>query len=542
MTFVRLRVRRALSFCVLAGVAVLTSVLGLSPAVCRADDVLSWQTGIPRINGPRVIGAVPNRAFFHALPIAGAREGLRVSVSGNLPEGVVFDAARAEFSGKAAKGESRLTVTAANAAGETCVEIVLKIGDGCRLLTPPMGWSSWNAYEGHVNQRLVEATARALVSRGLAAHGYRYVNIDSCWQGERLPPTRALQPDPRCFPDMGGLVRTIHGLGLKAGIYTTPMVWAWGGTNGRLLRGSTGYPLDPEHYHPYWGGCGKVGYEDRDAKQFAAWGFDWLKYDWSNTDVVHARRMRTALDATGRDFVMQVCTGVKYQDADEMAQWADLVRANTDTRDDWKWLLEKGVFKTVDRWLGKIRPGFWYDPDMLAVGPLQLGRRQGPILPERPLSDEHRNRLTQDEIVSHFAWWAILPAPLFLSCDIAHLDDFTLETVTNDELIAINQDYPASPARPTDFGKGRRLWTRSLSDGRTALGFFNLGDETWEIRHALERAAAVRDVVRHQDLGTAESLSFAIPPHACRVCTINVDRLRPENALPLSRLNDSGRF
>lgn len=128
--------RLILALVAFASVAVLTSVLVLSPAECRADDVSSWQTGIPRINGPRVIGAVPNRAFSHALPITGAREGLRVSVTGNLPEGVAFDATRAEFSGKAAKGESRLTVTAANAAGAEAGWIG---GDG--LSVPSESWA-----------------------------------------------------------------------------------------------------------------------------------------------------------------------------------------------------------------------------------------------------------------------------------------------------------------------------------------------------------------------------------------------------------------
>ena len=392
-----------------------------------------------------------------------------------------------------------------------------------RVQKPPMGWTSWNAFTTEVDQERVEATAKALVEKGLAAHGYTYVNVDSCWQGARdAKGTLALQPNAR-FPDMAGMVRRIHALGLKAGIYSTPMVHAWGSRDNLLLPGSTGYPLDPDYFHPYFGGCGKRGFEEVDARQFAQWGFDWLKYDWNRTEPHHTCLMREALDRTGRDIVLQVCTGCKVSNAVEYAASCELVRGNTDTRDDWAHLRDR-VMKRVDPWLKHIRPGFWYDLDMLALGAMRIRRNERIVHAARPgqkPAKELLNRMTPDEQVSHFAWWAIIPAPLFLSCDIVNIDDFTLSLVTNDDLIAINQDFPAKPAAFEDVDGGkRRIWTRRLSDGRTALGFFNLADDGWRVAHPLGRADAVRDALAQCDLDPQDRIEADIRPHACRVYVV----------------------
>jgi alpha-galactosidase len=317
---------------------------------------------------------------------------------------------------------------------------------------------------------------------------------------------------------MAGMVRRIHALGLKAGIYSTPMVHAWGSRDNLLLPGSTGYPLDPDYFHPYFGGCGKRGFEEVDARQFAQWGFDWLKYDWNRTEPHHTRLMREALDRTGRDIVLQVCTGCKVSNAVEYAASCELVRGNTDTRDDWAHLRDR-VMKRVDPWLKHIRPGFWYDLDMLAVGDMLIGRSS--LRPPRPgekPDEKMRNHLTEDEVAFHFCWWAIIPAPLILSCDIINISDSTLGLVTNADLLEINQDYPAKPAEFKDFDNGtRRLWMRELSDGRTVLGFFNIADGEWQVSHALPAPMEVRDVLPGADLGVKTELSFTLRPHSCKV-------------------------
>lgn len=481
-----------------------------------------WDEGAPRINGPKAYGATPGRAFLYAFPTCGSRDGLKFSVSGgSLPPGVSLDAKLGVLSGKVEKaGEYQFEVSAVNAHGSARKRFSLVIGDR-RALTPPMGWTSWNAFTSDVDQELMETTAEALVKKGLAAHGYVYVNVDSCWQGQRnATNTAALQPNEK-FPDMGGMVKKIHSLGLKAGIYSTPMVHAWGSRRERLLLGSTDYPLDPDYFHPHFGGCGKKGYEKEDALQFADWGFDWLKYDWSRTEPHHTRIMREALDATGRDFVLQVCTGAKLSNVQEFAACCELARGNSDTRDVWKSLTEK-VMRRADGWLPHVRPGFWYDLDMLAVGAMRIDRKESVVHAPRPgqaLPKEMNNKLTHDEIASHFAWWALIPAPLFLSCDIEHIDDFTLSLVTNDDLIEINQDYPAKPATFEDVDGGkRRIWRRELSDGRRVLAFFNLTDDgEWQVSHPLGGAFAVRDVFAGADMGTLDRIEASLPVHAAKV-------------------------
>ena len=494
-------------------------VLALAAAAFGASGA-NWNEGAPRINGPRAFGATPNRDFRYAFPVCGSRDGLAFSVvRGKLPSGVTLDAQTGVLSGRTSEtGECAVTVKAANRAGAATRDFTLVIGEKALSLTPPMGWTSWNAFADDIDRERLLATAKALVDRGLAAYGYQFVNIDSGWQGERNGKgTVALQPNEK-FPDMGGIVKDIHALGLKAGIYSTPMVVAWGTTTQRRYRGGSDYPLDKLYFHPHFGGCGKTGRETCDARQFADWGFDWLKYDWPDTDVEHARRMRAALDATDRDIVLQLCTDCAAKDADGFARWSQQARGNLDTADDWDELFKHNCFNGVDPWLGTIRPGFWYDTDMLAVGLMRLFRKAPSPRPGEPLPAEYANRLTHDEQACHFAWWAIIPSPLFLSCDIAQMDDFTFDLVTNEDLLAINQDYPATPAAYEDFESGaKRIWIRRLSDGRTALGFFNLKGGAWRLVRPLGGRFAVRDVLGRQDLGERSELSVAVPAHGCRV-------------------------
>lgn len=504
---------------------VASGVCGLLLTVAHGQE-LPWNEGAPCFKGPKAFGATPGREFRFTFPVCGSREGLRFEVAhGNLPSGVGLDAVTGILSGRSSvTGECRVVVKATNAAGSAERDFILVINEQARSLTPPMGWTSWNALTDDVDQERVMATARALVARGLAAHGYQYVNIDSCWQGQRTAKgSLALQPNGK-FPDMGGLVRDVHALGLKAGIYSTPMVTAWGSTPETVYRGGSDYPLDKRYFHPHFGGCGRVGYEKVDARQFADWGFDWLKYDWPDTDIEHARRMREALDATERDIVLQLCTDCRREDAAGFAKCAQQARGNLDTHDDWDRMLgtKYNCFRGVDAWLDVIRPGFWYDADMLAVGAMRIDRKERAPLPGESLPATFANHLTHDEIASHFAWWAIIPAPLFLSCDIERMDDFTLDLVTNDDLIAINQDYPAVPASYEDYDSGaRRVWIRRLSDGRTVLGFFNLtGVDLWKIKRPLAGPVSVRDVLSRKDLGLQTSLDLSVPVHGCKVFVI----------------------
>lgn len=499
-------------------------VLAVSGAVEAAGEVAGkWSDGAPRFMPPHVFGATPGRDFRHSFPLCGSRSGLAfLVVSGTLPEGVELDPVKGILSGRSAHpGEYPFVIRATNEYGRADMSFTLVLGKNARALTPPMGWTSWNAFTQDIDSSRIAASARALVARGLAAHGYAYVNIDSCWQGERdASDTVALQPNRSQFPDMKALVDEIHALGLKAGIYSTPQVVAWGSTDRRLRMGGTGYPIDPRYPNFHFGGCGKKGFEEPDAAQFDRWGFDWLKYDWNLTDVEHARRMRTALDKTGRDIVLQLCTECRPEDAEAFAEQASLVRGNIDALDYWPHLATRtnAVFKGADRWLKHIRPGFWYDLDMLALGVMRIGRDEQAVAAGERSDSKFLNRLTRAEQESHFAWWAILPAPLFLSCDLNHLDDFTLELVMNEDLIAINQDYPAKPAEFLDADSGRhRLWKRQLSDGRIVLGFFNLEGPAWNVKYPLGDTRFVRDVLVRSDVGATAEICVAVPEHGCKI-------------------------
>ena len=493
-----------------------------------AVAVPQWNEGGPKIRGPKVYGATPGRTFLYSFPTTGSRDGLGFSVvRGALPPGVTLDKTTGVLSGRVAvAGDYAFTVKAANRLGSAEKDFTLKIGSGCLSLTPPLGWTSWNAYATQVDQELVAATAKALVDTGLAAYGYSFVNIDSCWQGARdKEGTLALQPNPKRFPDMKGLVDGIHALGLKAGIYSTPMVLAWGGSPSMMLPGGSYYPLDPKHFHKYFGGCGERGFEKEDAAQFAAWGFDWLKYDWPNTDPDHAAKMRAALDATGRDVVLQLCTECKPQFAADYAKSSSVARGSMDTHEKWEYMVDPrwNILRIPDQWLKFIRPGFWYDMDMLAVGPMCIDRKVKAPRPGEPMPAEMKNRFSSDEIELQFWWWAMLPSPIVLSCDLMHIDELTLSLATNDDLLAINQDYPATPVSYEKFENDtKRISTRRLSDGRLAIGFFNfVGDKPWSVTRNLGGLRAVRDARQQRDLGKLDKLEVTVPVHGCRVFLVD---------------------
>lgn len=378
-------------------------------------------------------------------------------------------------------------------------------GAGGLAPTPPMGWTTWNAYTTHLDQEKVRRAAHALVEKGLAAKGYRYVNIDSGWQGPRTGKDKAMVANAR-FPDMKGLVDEIHGLGLKAGIYSTPMVIAWGSNDEELFRGSTEWPVDTRYPVTHYGGCGKTRYEGPDARQWAEWGFDYLKYDWFPVDVDHVKAMREALDATGREFVLSLCTECQLTNAADYVGRAQVVRGNWDMKDDWKTLKQRA--KEGDGWLRHIQPNFWYDLDMLALGPMTIDRKDGKPSP---------NRLTKDEQVLHFLYWVTFPCPLILSCDLPDIDDFTLALVSNEELIALDQDPLGEGARFTDRPDGVRVAKRRLSGGRILHGFFNFSDERRTFVEKLPAKASLRDPHARRDLGVADAIAVDLAPHAARL-------------------------
>lgn len=458
----------------------------------------------PRITGPRIFGARPGNPFLFTVTATGTRP-LTFAVKG-LPEGLTLDAVSGRITGTVEKkGEYKTTVTATNAEGKAERELKLVIGDAIAL-TPPMGWNSWNCWACAVDDAKVRLSARAMVDSGLINHGWSYINIDDCWMrrpGSDDPvvggPVRDENGRILCnakFPDMAALTEYIHGLGLKAGIYIGP-----GPTT------CAGYVASWQH-------------ERDDAQQFAEWGFDYLKYDWCGYSQVSGNQtmedlkrpyilMGDILQQVGRDIVYSLC---QYGWGDVWT-WGEEVggqcwRTTGDINDSWSSMAGIGFGQAkLYEYAG---PGHWNDPDMLVVGKVGWG----PNL--------HDSRLTPDEQYTHISLWCLLSAPLLIGCPIEQLDAFTLNLLTNDEVLEVNQDPLGQQARRLIDGPVQ-VWAKDMEDGSKVVGFFNMNAYTAQ-SGTIDRAQLglgdgaplrVRDLWRQQDIGTLKTAFEAkdIPPH-----------------------------
>src|SRR4051812_33673730 len=226
----------------------------------------------PRINGPTVYGQRPGRPFLYRIPATGKRP--MTFAADGLPTGLSLDSNTGQISGKVDKeGEYPATLRASNENGTVEKKFKIVIGDTIAL-TPPMGWNSWNCWAKDVDQEKVLASAKAMVDKGLINHGWTYINIDDSWQGKRGGDFQGIQPNEK-FPDMKGLADQIHDMGLKIGIYSTPWVTSYAGFVGGSAdneKGEWSPPANPRERIN-----GKFSFAENDAKQWAAWGIDYLK-------------------------------------------------------------------------------------------------------------------------------------------------------------------------------------------------------------------------------------------------------------------------
>jgi len=447
----------------------------------------------PRINGPSRFGVTPGAPLLYTIPATGERP-MSFAAEG-LPEGVSLDAASGRLTGVIKQaGEFSAILRAKNARGATEKRLLLCCGERIAL-TPPMGWNSWNCWAQAVTQERVLHSARALIASGLAQHGWCYVNIDDTWQGKRDPKTLALQGNER-FPDLGRLCEDIHALGLKAGIYSSPWITTYGGFPGGSSDDPSGawQSLPNNDVNKRFG---KFAFASQDARQWATWGFDYLKYDWDPNDVPHTREMALALRATGRDMVFSLSNTAPIASAPEFAKWAQCWRTTGDLWDTWEtpgpWqhsVTEIGF--NQDAWTPFAGPGHFNDPDMLVLGWVGWG----PSL--------HQTHLTAAEQYSHFTLWCMLGAPLLIGCDLERLDPFTLGLLSNDEVIALDQDALGRQGQRVATLGAIDVYRKDLEDGSCALAFFNRGDVAHAATVKLERlgrggAQRVRDLWRQQD-------------------------------------------
>jgi alpha-galactosidase len=465
----------------------------------------------PRINGPKVFGVRPGAPFLYAIPATGKRP-VTFAAEG-LPKGLTLDSATGLISGKLTQpGAQSVVLRASNALGSTEKSFRIIVGDKIAL-TPPMGWNSWNCWGGAVSQEKVLSSARAMVAKGLRDHGWTYINIDDGWQGMRGGPQNAIQPNAK-FPDMKALGDAIHAMGLKFGIYSTPWIISYEGHVGGYSDNQDGtyewikegdyneicrISKDPAQWDAKRKANRKHGtysFVDKDVPQWAAWGVDYLKYDWIPNDVPHVKEMSEALRKSGRDILYSLSNNAPYGNAPEIAHYANAWRTTVDIQDKWDSVSKIGF--SQDRWVGYAGPGHWNDPDMLVVGHVGWG------------SNLHPAKLTPNEQYTEVSLWCLLSAPLLIGCDLAQVDDFTLGLLTNDEVLDIDQDPLGRQAVQVRNEGNRVFYAKPLEDGSVAVGLFNLG-ETEQTVTALfldlpvpQGKLLVRDLWRQKDLGVFE--------------------------------------
>ena len=451
----------------------------------------------PLIHGPKVFGVRPGSPFLYTIPATGDRP--VTFAADNLPSGLQLDSGTGQITGAIAQaGDFQVTFHATNALGKTARPFHIIAGDQIGL-TPPMGWNSWNCWAEGNNQDRTLAAAKAMVSSGLAQHGWTYINIDDTWQGKRGGDLNAIQPDPKHFPDLKGLVDQIHQLGLKAGIYSTPWVTSYAGHNGGSAETPDGQWTWSGARGPYRKNImpfaiGHYSFATNDAKQWAQWGIDFLKYDWGPVELPESQDMANALRASGRDIFFSISNNTSGNILGEVADLSKVAnswRTTTDITDSWTSVVSNG-FK-ADSWAPAAGPGHWNDPDMLVVGQVGWGK-------------PHSSHLTPDEQYSHVSMWCLTAAPLLLGCDLDKLDPFTLGLLTNDEVLDVDQDTLGKQATRIATDGHTTIHAKPLEDGSWAVGFFNHDPGSAHATLAwsalgLHGPQKVRDLWRQKDLG-----------------------------------------
>ncbi|WP_298238965.1 putative Ig domain-containing protein [uncultured Algibacter sp.] len=484
----------------------------------------------PKVNGPSVFGVRPGSPFLYTIPASGNRP-MEFSVT-NLPEGLSVDSKTGMISGTIldkTKKEYIVSFNAKNKKGEASKTFTIKVGDEI-CLTPPLGWNSWNCWENYVDQDKVLRSARAMVNKGLINYGYSYVNVDCAWQGKRGE-NMAIQPNLQRFPNIKAMYDEIHQLGLKAGIYSSPWVTSYGGFIGGGSDTEDGYwdstMQDPKRTPvkiAKYKHVGKYCFEKQDVQQWIEWGVDYLKYDWAPNDSLSTVNMANALADSSRDIVYSISNTTPISLAKVCEQYVHVWRTGGDLKDRWigkgrGWSFSK-VWDEQKKWqeqgsYGKV--GRYLDPDMLVVGNVSTGTDGVSIQP---------SLLTADEQYTHISLWALWSSPMLIGSSIENMDAFTLNLLTNTEVLDINQD-PQCVSGKTIYSKdGIEIVVKDLDNGEKAIGLFNKNETEqvvkldWALAN-LEGIKVVRDVWRNQDIGKFEnSFSTSVRPHGTVLITI----------------------
>ncbi|HEX6905618.1 MAG TPA: glycoside hydrolase family 27 protein [Terriglobales bacterium] len=352
--------------------------------------------------------------------------------------------------------------------------------------TPPMGWNSWNHFACKVTAADIRVAADAMAGNGMKAAGYTYVNIDDCWQGKRDAQGN-IHPNAR-FGDIKALADYVHSKGLKIGIYSSP-----------------GPQTCARHE-------GSYQHEAQDAKQYAAWGIDYLKYDWCSASEVYKpsqmpevyKKMHDALAATGRPIVYSLC----QYGMERVWRWGpsvggNLWRTTGDISDHYDRMALIGFQQNgLESFAG---PGHWNDPDMLEIG---------------------NGGMNHDEYITHMTLWSLLAAPLLAGNDLSKMSAADLAILTNKEVIAVDQDAKGVQGHRVAQEGPLEVWAKPLSDGSYAVGLFNRSESPAPITLELKDigrsgSLQIRDLWAHRDLGSfKDSYTVTVAKHGAAMLKV----------------------
>lgn len=470
----------------------------------------------PQINGAKIYGARADRQFLFRIPCQGVRP-ITFTVKG-LPEGLSVNS-EGIITGRTPKddGEYKMTITAKNRKGSVTRDFTLVVGDKLAL-TPPTGWNSWGGYMLYVSDKVMRNVADFFVEKGLADVGYQYVGIDDCWMrispekyenlpdaivnvkhagfdytpviGEPRDEKGNIQPNSN-FPDMKALTDHIHSYGLKTGIYSSP----------------------GNYTCQQW--TGSYNYEAQDADQYAAWGFDLLKYDMCSGGIIYNAIVKEKPTYRQFNFWRPMVSMIKNQDRDILFNLCQYGR-----EEPWTWAPSLGIqtwrmsgdlnhhienyFQSAMTIATELRdfnkPGQWNDPDFMYIQYIRDARKMGDPCIEIPLTTNQRYQ--------YVTLWSMVCAPFVFSCNVDMMDDFTIRLLSNTNLMNINQDELAHTAEVIRNENNEVIMVKRLADGSKAVAIFNQDPEKeaninvlWsDMGECCEKE--VYDAWRGKDLGT----------------------------------------
>ena len=515
------RFRSGAGFLFLSGLFLAAASSAMYPQAAPANDIRTPPPSPkPQINGPAIYGVHPGHPLLYRIPATGDRP-ITFSAK-HLPAGLMLDAATGILRGVLSRpGSYDITLKARNALGTAKRRFRIVVGDKIAL-TPPMGWSTWYMVHLKISDGMVRQQANAMVSSGLVNYGYSFVDIDDGWNIKPSSSDPMIGGVPRDadgnlrsnlnFPDMEALADYVHSQGLKIGIYISPGPLTCGGFEGSYQH------------------------EAQDARLFAKWGYDLLKYDLCSYQKLMKnpkdpaelkppyQLMNSELAKQNRDFVYNLC---EYGNGD-VWKWGREVGGNFwRTTGDVGWVkspqgsLWKNVAKYgfgqagLQKWAS---PGGWNDPDNLLVGKI---RWDGHMLP---------TPLTHNEQYTYMTLWSLMDAPLVFGGDMTQLDPFTLGLLSNSEVIAVDQDALGKQAAPYAKHGTVEIWGKPMEDGSIAVGLFNRGDQAVPVAAlwsdlGIHGKRKVRDLWRQKNVGKFDhEFQAPVGPHGAEMFLVEAHR------------------